>query len=317
MADPIKPVRRDHRQYRSALELRLFELALAVVPRLPRRVVLFLARWSGRAAWYLAHRDRRIALANLRLAFGDSLTDRQRVRLVRQCFQRVALTALDLLWFSRDTRRRLAQYVTLDESLAKWIRQGGPYVAVTAHFGNWEMLGPFAAMQGLPLTSVAKPLRNIEIDERVTAFRTAMGQVIVPREGALRALLRVLKSKGVVALALDQDTRPADGGTFVPFFGVPVPVSNAAAMLALRLGVPVLPGFCRAEPGGYYRGYAREALMPADFAGDTEEALTARITAEIEAEIRATPDQWLWSYKRWKRRQPGFDPARYPYYADC
>jgi len=317
MPEPIQPVRQDHRQYHSALEARLFDWAVAIVPRLPRRVILFLARCLGLAAWVFARRDRRVAVANLRLAFGDSMSDRQRARLVRQCFQRYALIFLDLLWFSRDTRHRMEQCFTFDESLAKWIRQGGPFVAVTAHFGNWEMLGPNAARMGLPLTSVAKPLRNIEIDERVTAFRTAMGQVIVPREGALRAMLRVLKSNGVVALALDQDTRPADGGAFVPFFGVPVPVSNAAAMLALRLRVPILPGFCRVEPGGRYRGYARPALMPADFEGDDVESLTARITAEIEAEIRAAPEQWLWSYKRWKRRQPGADPARYPFYADC
>ena len=318
MAEPVQPASHDHRQYRSALEARLFDFALAVVPRLPRRVVVGLARFAGRAACLLARRDRRIALANLRLAFGEALDDRQRARIVRACFERFALTALDYLWFSRDTRRRLARYVTFDESLARWIRHGGPWIAVTAHFGNWELLGKYSAMQGLTLASVAKPVRNRDIDERVNAFRETMGQVVVPRQGALRTLMRVLKKEqGVVALVLDQDTRVEEGGVFVPFFGVPAPVSNAAALLALRLGVPVVPAFCRAEPGGYYRGYAHAALMPEDFAADDEKALTVRITAGIEAEIRAAPDQWLWMYKRWKRRQPGVDPARYPFYADC
>lgn len=299
------------------MEARLFDLALAVVPRLPRRVVVGLARVAGWVAWLVARRDRRIALANLRLAFGETLDDRQRARIVRACFERFALTALDYLWFSRDTRRRLERYVTFDESLAKWIRQGGPWIAVTAHFGNWELLGKYSAMQGLQLGTVAKPIRNVAIDERVNAFREKMGQIVVPRQGALRTLVRMLKNKGVVALALDQDTRVSEGGVFVPFFGVPAPVSNAAAVLALRLRVPIVPAFCLAEPGGYYRGYAHPALMPEDIAADDENALTTRITSEIEAEIRAAPEQWLWMYKRWKRRQPGADPARYPFYADC
>ena len=292
-------------------------MALAVVPRLPRGAVVGLAKFAGRAAWLLARRDRRIALANLRLAFGETLDDRQRARIVRACFERFSLTALDYLWFSRDTRRRLEQYVTFDESLAKWIRHGGPWIAVTAHFGNWELLGKYSAMQGLLFASVAKPVRNRDIDERVNAFRETMGQVVVPRQGALRALVRILKGKRAVALVLDQDTTVAEGGVFVPFFGVPVPVSNAASLLASRLGVPVVPAFCRAEPGGHYRGYAHEAVMPGDIAAGDEKTLTARITSEIEAEIRAAPDQWLWMYKRWKRRQPDVDPALYPFYADC
>ncbi len=317
MVDPVQSPKPDHRQYRSATEACFFDLAMAIVARLPRRAVVGLARFGGAAAWALARRDRRIAMANLRLAFGDTLDDRQRARIVRRSFERFALTVLDYLWFSRNTRQRLEQYVTFDESVAQWVRRGGPFIAVTAHFGNWELLGKYAAMMGVPLASVAKPIRNIDIDERVNAFRQTLGQVVVPRQGALRALLRVLKEGGVVALVLDQDTRLSDGGVFVPFFGVPVPVSNAAAVLALRLNVPVLPAFCRAEPGGRYRCYALDVLMPGSFAADGEDAFTARITAAIEAEIRATPDQWLWSYKRWKRRQPGVDPARYPFYADC
>jgi lauroyl/myristoyl acyltransferase len=51
--------------------------------------------------------------------------------------------------------------------------------------------------------------------------------------------------------------------------------------------------------------------------GMTPEAVTVRITQYLEKQLRDDPGHWLWTYKRWKRRLPGFDPARYPYYADC
>ncbi len=300
-----------------AVQAMSFAAAFAVIPRLPRRAVVTLARWGAAAAWRLARRDRRIALANLRLAFGEALDERERERIVRCSFERFLLTVLDYGWFSRHGRERLERYVTFDQSLIDLIARHEPAVVVTAHFGNWEIAGRYGAMRGASLASVVKPIRNPLIDVRVNRARALQGQVMVPRQGALRTLLRVLKNRGIVALVLDQDTRPADGGVFVPFFGVPAPVSNAAAVLALRLGVPLVPVFCHGEPGGRYRCHARAALMPADVAGATPEELTARITALIEAEIRATPDQWLWTYKRWKRRQPGDDPARYPFYADC
>ncbi|MEI6515525.1 MAG: lysophospholipid acyltransferase family protein, partial [bacterium] len=108
-----------------------------------------------------------------------------------------------------------------------------------------------------------------------------------------------------------------EGGVFVPFFGVPVPISTAAAGLALKLKVPIFMAFCVSDPNGVYHGYSREWMMPEDLQGVSAEEVTARIATVIEDAIRKDPGQWLWSYKRWKRRLPGVDPSRYPYYADC
>jgi len=141
--------------------------------------------------------------------------------------------------------------------------------------------------------------------------------VIVPRAGAIKALVRALRGGGVVALLLDQDTRVDEGGVFVDFFGVPAPVSSAAAALGPKLNVPIVPTFCRHDGRGHYRCYTRAAMRPEDLAGLSVEAITQRIAGAIEGEIRSDPTQWLWMYKRWKRRQPGFEASRYPFYADC
>lgn len=305
------------RRMRHAVEAYLFGLAFRLIPRLPRGTVVGLAGGLGWLAWHLDRRDRRIALANLTLAYGSTLPDDEKRAIVRRVFRNFAQTALDYFWFSRDTRNRFARYVTLDEALVAALRQG-PLIAVTAHYGNWEVLGQAAAaLHGAPLSSVAKPIKNPLIDQRVNRMREETGQHIIAREGAIKSLVKALRDKGVVALVLDQDTRVSDGGVFVDFFGVPVPISNAAAGLALRLRVPMMMAFSRHEAGGRYRCYLREWLSPEAVEGTSIEDLTARITGVVEAEIRQDPAQWLWTYKRWKRRQPGFDASRYPFYADC
>jgi KDO2-lipid IV(A) lauroyltransferase len=275
-----------------------------------------MARLGGRLGWLVSSRDRRIAMANLELAFGATRTAHEKKMIVRQSFTSFVQTGLDYFWFSRDRERRMREWIDVDESAQKWMKPGR-LVGVTAHFGNWEILGWLFALNGATISSVAKPVKNPMIDAEINRIRMLSGQHIVPRDGALRALVRALKSEGTVALLLDQDTLPAEGGVFVPFFGVPVPISSAGAGLALKLKAPILMAYCACRPDGRYFCYGREVFTPESIEGLSSDEVTARITASLEEEIRRQPGYWLWSYKRWKRRLPGVDPARYPYYADC
>jgi KDO2-lipid IV(A) lauroyltransferase len=125
-------------------------------------------------------------------------------------------------------------------------------------------------------------------------------------------MLKALRSGKRIALVLDQNTLPPDGGTFVPFFGLPVPMSRAAAMLSQRTGAPIVVGYGLAQPDGRYHMHCRP---PLSLDGMTEAAGTARIMAGLETVIREHPGQWLWMYKRWKHIPAGADGARYPFYA--
>ena len=304
------------RRLRYKAELSGFRFAAWLIPQLSRSAVVRLSRMGGALALMFARRHRRIAMANLELAFGASLTDAGRKKILRQVFNTFALTGLDYFWFARDRKQRLEKWVVIHGGNWPWMKDG-PKVAVTGHFGNWEVMGWMTAQHGTVVGSVAKPVKNPLIDAEVNRIRTQSGQQIFPRAGALKSLVRVLKGGGTVALLLDQDTLPVEGGVFVPFFGVPVPISTAAAGLALKLKVPIFMAFCVSDPNGVYHGYSREWMMPEDLQGVSAEEVTARIATVIEDAIRKDPGQWLWSYKRWKRRLPGVDPSRYPYYADC
>jgi KDO2-lipid IV(A) lauroyltransferase len=304
------------RRLRFQLEAWLFSLALRLIPALSRKTIMRLSALGGRLGWIFARRDRRIAMANLDLAFGATRSVAEKHAIVRQAFTTFAQTGLDYFWFSRDREQRMRDWVVPDEAFRLWLKPGR-LVGVTAHFGNWEMLGWLFLLHGTSISSVAKPVKNPLIDAEINRIRMLSGQHIVPREGALRALVRALKDEGAIALLLDQDTLPAEGGVYVPFFGIPVPVSTAGAGLALKLKAPILVAFCTCKPDGHYICYAAREFLPEAIERMSTEELTAKITNVLEEELCRNPGYWLWSYKRWKRRLPGFDPARYPYYADC
>lgn len=300
------------RTIRSLFETPLMYLGIAIVPFLPRKFVVMLASTLGEFAFLLSRRTRGISMANLHVAFGDRLSRVEKRRVARASCRSLAYVVLDLFWFSRWTERRIRKYVELDSSC------DGPFhvkpaISVGAHLGNWEMLGQTAALYNPPFLAIAARLKNSQADSIVSRLRRGGNQQVVYKEGAARAALKILKDGGRVGLLLDQNVLPSEGGIFVNFFGLKVPMSSAAETLARRTGVPLSLGFCIPDGKGRYTIHCRELLSLEDAQEDG--ALTQRIADILQQEITRNPACWAWMYKRWKLIPEGETGERYPFYA--
>ena len=294
------------------LELPLVLPLFYTIPLLPRKAVMGLSRFLGRAVYRAAKTERRVALANLDLAFGDTRSAAEKQAIALASLQTFFLTLLDFAWFSRRSRERLDRWLKFDSSLDSYFTHP-PVIVATAHFGNWEVQGQGAALMGAPLLSVAAMFPSEPINRFMTRCREQHGMTVVPREGALKTLMRTLKKGGRVALLMDQNTRISEGGMFVRFFGTPATMSPAASVLAIRTGAAIMPVVCRAMPDGSYLGSTPGRIEPAP--GETVEQLNQKIADAFESEIRKHPDQWLWMYRRWKYVPEGDKAERYPFYA--
>jgi KDO2-lipid IV(A) lauroyltransferase len=306
-----------HRKIRTPFEAGAVHAALALIPRLPRRGVLLLAESGGRIGCLLDRRGRRVGLANLDAVFGESKTAAEKKKILRASFVTMARTILDTFWFARDSARRLERYTEIDESMQAFF-QNKAQICMTAHFGNWEILGQTTALKGFPIHSIASPVKNKTVDKYFIRAREATGQKIIPRTGALRKLIKVLRQGGKTAFLADQNTKEEEGGIWIDCFGLPAPVTSAPAMLSARTGTEVLLGFGRPLPDGSYRVYVTERFAPPETVSEeTIRTLTEQINAATEREILRHPEHWLWMYKRWKKKKPGREAAGYPFYTQA
>lgn len=306
--------KRKNREARRPFETAAFRVGLAVIPRLPRRVVLAIAWLGGQLGFCFNRQGRSVGLANLDTAFGDTKTAAEKRAILRAAHITMTRTFLDVIWFGTDSEKRLANYVELDDSVLPFLHHKNQ-ICITAHFGNWEVIGLMMATRGFPFHSIAMPVKNPDVDRLLIARREITGQKIIPREGALRKLLSILRNNGKTAFLVDQNTKQSEGGIWVDYFGLPVPVTPAPAALAIKTGTEMVVGFCAPLRGGRYRAYATETIQPPEKASDeTTHALTQQILSAIEREVRKNPGHWLWMYKQWKTVKPGTDPARYPSY---
>jgi lauroyl/myristoyl acyltransferase len=272
---------------------------------------------TGTLGFLFDSRGRKIGLANLQIAYGESKTEAEKKRILRSAYITMARTFLDVIWFGTRPEKRLPRYVEMEDSMQKLFCSKNQ-ICVTAHFGNWEVVGQMMALNGFPLHSIAMPVKNPEVNRLLIARREVTGQKIIPREGALRKLLGVLRNNGKTAFLVDQNTDPDEGGIWADYFGLPVAVTPAPAALAVKTGSEILIGFCAPLRGGRYRVYITETFAPPESGGEEPiRELTQQILAAIEREVRKHPEHWLWMYKRWKKRNRSVvNQERYPFYAD-
>ncbi|MBN2451336.1 MAG: lysophospholipid acyltransferase family protein, partial [Lentisphaeria bacterium] len=191
-----------------------------------------------------------------------------------------------------------------------------PTLVVMPHLGSWELLGQAISLHGVRAAAVAHPLRNPLVDRMLTRARAAHGLQIIPSDGAVRGISRAVREGRHIGILVDQNTRPGEGGIFVRFFGLPVTVSRGPAVLARRLGLRVLVAACLRQEGGF-RMRSLELARPVSVYG-TEEALMQAIIEANEGLIRGCPEQYLWTYRRWRYLPAGLDPERasaFPFYA--
>jgi KDO2-lipid IV(A) lauroyltransferase len=275
------------------------------------------ARRVGDLVRLVDRRHRRVAEENLAAALPER-SAAERDRIVRECFRNLLRIGVELLLLGRVcTPRSYRTLFDVDsvDRLREIVGDRG-IVFVTGHLGNWEVLGATLGLAGFPLHSVARPLDNPWLDRFLLRLRCAFGQTIVPKEGALRPLVSVLRSRGSLALVIDQDARRH--GIFVDYFGRPASTIATPAMLGLRFGVPVVVGVCvRTGEGTFSFRLLLDEPIEVDPSAEREgevRRVTAEINRRLESYVRAYPEQYLWQHRRWKTRPPedradGRDPG--------
>lgn len=179
------------------------------------------------------------------------------------------------------------------------------------HVGNWEWLNLWFA-EGIasrrgPFLALFDPQGPAAVVEWVRQRRQRTGGHVMPLSAAgLRAALRTLRNDGRVGLLVDQVPQ-SGSGVHVPFFGHPALTMTLAQKLLQRSGASAVFATALRGPQGF-DVTIREAPQGLD-AEDPLEAATA-LNVGVEACIGVAPEQYLWSYKRYKRQPEG---CRDPY----
>ncbi len=268
----------------------------------PYRVQMALGKWIGRLFYRVAGHRRRVAEVNVSLCFPE-LTPDQRARFVKAHFVSVGQGLIEtaMSWWS--TGKRLAPLLHIEglEHLQGALATGHGAILLSAHFTSFELGGRLLARR-VPFHVMYRRHENPLFEAIMKRSREARFEKAIPRED-IRAMLRSLKENKPVWFAPDQNYS-AEHSAFVSFFNIPASTITSTSRLAKISGAPVVPFFTHRLPEN--AGYLLRLLpMLENFPSDDVQQDTQRLSTLLEAEIRRSPEQYLWVHRRFKTRPPG------------
>jgi KDO2-lipid IV(A) lauroyltransferase len=288
---------------------------LSFLPRLlPYRTAVRAGTVIGIIAFDIVRIRRRVTLANLEAAFGDRMSEAERVRTGRLSYINFAKSMIEFASIPRLSERRLRELVTFEgeEYVQRGLEKGTGAVMVTGHFGSWELLGAAAAAEGMPVDFLVGEQTNPLVDDYINGLRKSAGIGTIPMGVTMRGVFKSLKDNRMVAMLSDQDARKA--GIFVDFLGIPASTYPGAAQFAFRLGSPVIFCYITRNSDETHRA-AFLPPMEADREGDKHEEirrLTEQFTSALERAVREFPGQYFWAHRRWKTAPPESPHRRKP-----
>ncbi|MCS6780554.1 MAG: lysophospholipid acyltransferase family protein [Geminicoccaceae bacterium] len=249
----------------------------------------------------------RHVLANLGIAFPDR-PERELRSLAIESWANAGRMIAELphlaeLVANTGERLRIVGSEGLHDRLAR-----RPAIFLTAHLGNWNLAPIGPVHLGIPMTVIYRKQTNPRLERLFERARRELPWRHLEVEDAARGMMRELEAGRSVGLLPDQRF---EGGELVPFFGRPAPTPVGPARIAVKLGLPFVPGRVIRESGCRFRIEIHPPLEPDPAIRDPRArafALTLELNRLFERWIRERPEQWLCAKRRWPR-EPHRAPA--------
>jgi len=265
----------------------------------------------GDLLYAIARRMRAKVRHNLGLAFGDSISQTDADAVARDVLRNFGRNWAELFFVGGPRRGDALESIAIEgrEHLEQALARGRGVIAVSAHLGNYPLVGTRLAREGYHFVMV---VRDLPTGYGSIIYRKSRGLICLPSLATtperqfFKEALRLLRDNGILGLIADENKRR--GGIFVDFFGRPASTAPGPAALALRTGASLVPMFIVRNPDQTTQRLIIDQEIAWTRSNDDEQdmrAITAQYTQAIERHIRQNLAQWMWTNWRWRTQPAG------------
>lgn len=266
-----------------------------------------LSRLVAGMLWRFGSESARVVKTNLQTCYS-SLDENELEQLARHSLFHMSLLYFEfgqLLHWPLSTLLDQIRRVEGESELQAAINSEQGVLLMMPHFGNWELLSTYMGVN-YSMAALYDPPKISSLESTIIAARersrTQMFPISTP---GIRGLLKFLKKGGLVTILPDQ-VPSREAGVYANFFGQSALTMILPHRIIQRIApVVMMCSIQRTFDAQTWRyDFSFKELHGLNDIEDASETATI-INAEVEAIIRKAPEQYQWSYKRFKRPQHG------------
>lgn len=276
-------------------------MLLGALSILPLRLLQGAGALLGLTLWLLNSRMAQVSRENIELCYPQ-LGRKQKNNLSRRSLRETGKTIMETAFAWTAPGSVCLQSIISVEGKTEFDERrniGQGIIFIIPHLGNWEILNHFLGSQ-YALTHMYLPNRSPAVNEHIQAFRSRTGtKFVAAGAGGIRKQLHILKTGGAIGVMADQEP-DVHTGVFAYFFGQLALTSQLVPGLARRTNAICVVAYCkRLKTGAGFKVILKQ--ITADLPDDT--ISTQALNDAIENAVRQDPEQYLWSYKRFRTRK--------------
>ncbi len=290
--------------YSAPIRASLVKLFIFILGWLPWRLAPMLGQWLASLLVVTKARMYTTSLSNLSLCMPE-LSETQKRAIAKQSLSNTLQHFFETaMHWTRPKQNYHESYNVINQELVQQAqaRDKGVVLALL-HMGNWEVGLSKLALNGSILSNhLYRPLKIKELEEYVHLKRNTVGKWNLHPANlrTVKTFLALLQQGAIVSMLPDQEP-VLSGGRFAPFFGHPALTSTLLPKLIQKTDASLV-FVCIHQKNGQNN---IEFIEPnIEFNHDIDTALS-QLNSEIEKIVRRYPEQYSWSYKRFKTQPDG------------
>ena len=271
----------------------------------PRNFVLRFCGFLGLLSYYLVSGARKKTILHLSMVYGAKKSEKEIKGMAKRVFQMIGKNTADVLRSVHmkdisDLRKITA--VSGEEHLQKALASGKGVIVLTAHVGAFDLVGTYLAMMDYRPQIIGTKLKDEKLNQLLTQNRSRRGAEAIERGKDTLKVMRNLKSGGLLAMLIDQDTKVKS--VFVDFMGIPASTPIGAALFALRTGAKVIPMGIHLDQSNRQQLKIFPEVKITNTGNEADDLLqnTLILSKASEMLINQDPTQWVWMHERWKTK---------------
>jgi len=271
---------------------------------IPLKFLWTISKGLGILLWKAVKKYRNIAIDNLKKAFPEKNKD-EIILLSRKVFVNLMYFFFEFIKIKSIMKKKNQDKffeIEGQDTLEKLLEQKKGVIAITSHFGNWEIEGALTVALGYKLDALYFQQSNFLADHFFNSIRTSLGLKLIYKKFAFRKTLKALQNNEIVAFLSDQDAR--NDGIFVRFFNRETSTVKGPIYFALKTDAPVvLASLIRLGYKKYKFLIEEIPIIKTDNFKKDLIINTQNWSKHLEKLIRQYPEQWFWVHRRWKTKK--------------